>query len=152
MAYSSQGDELSLARGSWYQCPGQNPTASMWEARAVPRVTSRILCPLAHSASPAYDMQQLDGFEPCAWKREAHSERGQAGIFLSPRGHSQCSSSQSCVLSSDAAIAPGWAALLVRKPRIDRAQSKQKPSLTQLDQDQPHDSTEPTPSLTHLLL
>lgn len=26
LAYSPQGDELSLARGSHCQCPGQNPT------------------------------------------------------------------------------------------------------------------------------
>lgn len=55
------------------KCPGQNPMASTWEARAAPRVASRILRPLAHPASPAYDMLQFDGFEPCAWNRKKHT-------------------------------------------------------------------------------
>lgn len=102
--------------------------ASMWEAGAAPWVTSRILSPLAHPASPAYDMLQFDGFEPCAWNRKNDSEQGQAGFFLSStRGHIQCSSSQSCVLSSDAAIALGWAAHPVRQPRLNRAPIKQNP-------------------------
>lgn len=47
--------------------------ASTWEARAAPRVASRILRPLAHPASPAYDMLQFDGFELCAWNRKRHT-------------------------------------------------------------------------------
>lgn len=73
LAYSPQGDELSLARGSCQQCPGQNPMASTWEARAAPRVASGIPRPLAHPASPAYDMLQFDGFEPCAWNGKKHT-------------------------------------------------------------------------------
>lgn len=73
LTYSPQGEELSLERGSCHQCPGQNPTASTWEARAAPRVTSRIPRPLAHPAPPAYDMLQFDGFEPCAWNGKKHT-------------------------------------------------------------------------------
>lgn len=47
--------------------------ASTWEARAAPQVTSRIPRLQAHLASPAYDMLQFDGFEPCAWNGKKHT-------------------------------------------------------------------------------
>lgn len=88
-----------MARGSWYQCPGQSPMASMWEARAAPWVTSRILSPLAHPASPAYDMLQFDGFEPCAWRCDCWYSAS-----LADSAWASARSSSSCVLGGCAEL------------------------------------------------
>lgn len=69
------------------------PHGSMWEARATPRVTSRILCPLAQPASPAYDMLQFDGFEPCACRCDCWYSAS-----LADSARARARSSSSCVL------------------------------------------------------
>lgn len=88
-----------MARSSWYQCPGQNPTVSVWEATAAPWVTSRILCPLAHPASPAYDMLQFDGFEPCACRCDCWYSAS-----LADSAWASARSSSSCVLGDCAEL------------------------------------------------
>lgn len=94
-----QGDELSLARGSYHQCPCQNPMASTREARAAPQVTSGIPHPLAHPASPAYDMLQFDGFEPCACRCDCWYSAS-----LADSARASARSSSSCVLGGCAEL------------------------------------------------
>lgn len=72
------------------------------------------------------------------------------------RGHIHCSSPQHYVLGSDAATASGWAALLLRKATLDRAQRKENPGKIPPQHrqagNQPHQGTEPRANLTHLPL
>lgn len=62
---------LGRSGGSWWH-PGQDPTASTCGARAAPCSTSRTPCPPAQPPR-AYDMLQLDGFEPCPWQGREHT-------------------------------------------------------------------------------
>lgn len=89
-----------MARGSWYQRPGQSPMASMREARAAPQVT----CPLAHPASPAYDMLQFDGFEPCACRCDCWYSASLAdSAWASARSSSSCALGGCAELRADSA-------------------------------------------------
>lgn len=90
---------MSLARGSCHQHPRQNPMASTWEARATPQVTSRIPRLQAHLASPAYDMLQFDGFEPCACRRDCWYSAS-----LADSAWASARSSSSCVLGGCAEL------------------------------------------------
>lgn len=67
----------------------------MREARATPQVTNRIPCPLVHPASPAYDMLQFDGFEPCTWNGKQHLVSN--GRWASSSGHPVLKSPGLCI-------------------------------------------------------
>lgn len=87
--------------------------ASRWEARAATQVVSGLLCLLAHSALPAYDMLQFDGFEACAWKRKEQTvSKGRwASSSVLEEGTASAQAFGPVCSSSDITTAAGWAAL-----------------------------------------
>lgn len=62
---------LGRSGGSWWHS-GQDSTASTCGATAAPCATSRMPRLLAQPLH-AYDMLQLDGFEPCPWQGREHA-------------------------------------------------------------------------------